>query len=76
MKTPKVTVYDNGGKTYDRYTVVIGKDVFGMSENAWGFNQYCGEVGREVILGKHLGKKLKGIPESIVQAVVNRCKDC
>ena len=43
----EVTVYDDGGKTIDRYTVVIGNDVYGMSDNCLspnGFNQYCGEL--------------------------------
>lgn len=50
-----IRVFDNGGKTWDRYTVVIYEDdtpnneaytaVFGMSSNAkspQGFNQYLG----------------------------------
>ncbi len=40
-----IQVYDNGGETFDRYTVIIDNDVFGMSENplsASGFNQWCG----------------------------------
>lgn len=47
----KVRVYDNGGLTIDRYTVIVLRqengqrvaDVYGMSENAGspqGFNQY------------------------------------
>ena len=46
----KVKVYDNGGKTVDRYTVEIQhwngeSDYYGMSDNATapnGFNQYLG----------------------------------
>ena len=46
----KIKVYDNGGKTADRYTVEIihfngDTDFFGMSDNATspnGFNQYIG----------------------------------
>ena len=44
----KIVVYDNGGKTFDRYTIVIDDlDVFGMSLNplsVQGFNQYCGNL--------------------------------
>jgi len=60
---PKVRVYDNGGKTLDRYTVVIdGKDwddsashgaksMLGLSEGGVSFSQFT--EGKE---GKHLGK--------------------
>lgn len=44
----KIRIYDNKGKTWDRYTVMIpegfGYHVYGMSENPTspnGFNQYC-----------------------------------
>jgi hypothetical protein len=42
-----VKIYDNGGETFDRYTVVIDGVVYGMSENATapnGFNQYAGTI--------------------------------
>ena len=42
-----IRVYDNGGATIDRFTVIIGKDVYGMSDNANmpnGFCQYIGTV--------------------------------
>jgi len=71
----KVVVYDNGGKTADRYTVIIGDDVYGMSDNPdspQGFNQYSGTVGVDVKIGKHLGKKLSSIPDSIKKAVKER----
>jgi len=38
-------VFDNGGTTFDRYTVVIGNDIYGCSEHPFhpqGFGQYCG----------------------------------
>lgn len=40
-------IFDNGGKTCDRYAVLIENSVFGMSEDALspqGFNQYCCEL--------------------------------
>jgi len=43
----EITVYDNGGKTIDRYTVVIAQHVWTMSEHPrspQGFCQYAGEV--------------------------------
>lgn len=47
MKETTERYFDNGGQTIDRYTIIIGSGVYGMSENpthAQGFNQYCGEV--------------------------------
>ena len=60
-----VKIYDNGGKTYDRYTAVYldqpeSPGLFsarGMSENPFhpqGFGQYC-----IAAPGKHLGKRIK-----------------
>lgn len=46
MDTKKITVYDNGGETLDRYTVITPRGVFGMSRDALspqGFNMYLGE---------------------------------
>ena len=43
--TPLIRVFDNGGKTFDRYTILINIDLYGMSANATapnGFNQFCG----------------------------------
>lgn len=42
-----IEVYDNGGETFDRYTVIIGSSVFGMGGDPMmpnGFNQYSGEL--------------------------------
>ncbi len=60
----KARIYDNGGKTVDRYTLVVHIPELGMLD-MWGFNeapfhpqgfgQYCGDypVMRSY---KHLGK--------------------
>ncbi len=79
----KVMVYDNGGKTFDRYTVFItyttGEIIaFGMSDNPMspnGFNQYVGVAPREISPGKHQGKKLRRIPKEIEKAVKVRMKE-
>jgi len=74
----KVVVYDNGDETMDRYTVIIGNDVYTMSSNPdspQGVNQYAGTVGSDVKVGKHLGKKLSSIPGSIKKAVQARTKE-
>lgn len=68
----KTIVYDNGGKSLDRYTVFTPDgSVYGMSENASGFNQYIGEK-YEIQKGSHLGKKLSSVPKEIEWAVIDR----
>ncbi|GAG66515.1 unnamed protein product [marine sediment metagenome] len=53
-------VWDNGGKSFDRYTVRVRNDYFGMSKNPsspQGFNQYAGSYPE--IDESSLGKKIK-----------------
>ena len=73
-----VIVYDNGGESFDRYTIFTPDgSVFGMSENATmpnGFNMYIGED-TEIKKGSHLGKRLKSVPQSIEKAVMNRLNE-
>jgi hypothetical protein len=73
-----VIVYDNGGESFDRYTIFTPDgSVFGMSENATmpnGFNMYIGED-TEIKKGSHLGKRLKSVPQSIERAVMNRLNE-
>jgi hypothetical protein len=69
MNTPvKIRVYDNGGKTFDRYTCVFLQDkrrvgryflyaCLAMSEDTFhGLGTHC-----EAQLGKHLGRRIKFI---------------
>lgn len=61
-----IRIYDNGGKTLDRYTVVFMDQpehpapsfaVLGMSEHPFhpqGFGQHC-----TAMPGRHLGKRIK-----------------
>lgn len=60
----KIRVYDNEGKTFDRFTVVYMNErerdgsyaARGMSEHPFhpnGFGQYC-----SAIPGRHLGKRI------------------
>lgn len=68
----KSIVYDNGGKSLDRYTVFTPDgSVYAMSETAQGFNQYVGESD-EISKGSHLGKRLKSVPKEIEWAVIRR----
>ena len=68
----KIDIYDNQGKTFDRYTIFIGRDVFGMSANPLsplGFNQYVGDYPEQIQKGKHLGKRLNTIPKELEKAI-------
>lgn len=68
-------IYDNGGKTFDRYTVIIDDSCYGMSSDPMsplGFNQYCGEVGNDIELGEHLGVILDKTPNEIKDAIYDR----
>ena len=80
MKTKlhKVRIYDNGGKTFDRYTAVYmdqseGRGLYaarGMSENPFhpqGFGQYC-----SAMAGRHLGRRIpfEALPTDCQRAVM------
>jgi hypothetical protein len=84
----RITVYDNGSKTFDRYTVIIGRMIYGMSENptsAQGFNQYGGMIAlpgerpgpgeitlRNVIRTAGNRVQFSELPEPVRIAIVNR----
>ena len=72
-KEANVVIYDNGGETLDRYTIFIGHDVFGMSAEGTGFNQYIGDRS-EIEEGDHLGIKLDHVPHGIQKAINERLK--
>jgi hypothetical protein len=44
----KYRIFDNGGETYDRYTVIDNQgDMLGLSDEPYhplGFSQFCGNV--------------------------------
>lgn len=83
IKGHPIRCYDNGGKTFDRFTVVYMDEptsctnhrfglyaARGMSENPYhpqGFGQYG-----EARIGKHLGKRIsfKALPKECRQAVL------
>jgi hypothetical protein len=70
-----VIVYDNQGESFDRYTIFTPDgSVYGMSENASGFNMYIGDD-TEIEKGTHLGKRLKSVPKSIQKAVIDRMNE-
>ncbi len=55
-----VRVYDNGGKTIDRYTVVVDngghKDFYGLAKDPSAFNQFLGQDSDGFREGDHLGQ--------------------
>lgn len=75
----EIKVWDNGGKSTDRYTVKIKyyrnpreTSFYGMgSDPVYGFNQYVGEMVDE---GPHLGKRVDWfkLPECVRKAILGR----
>jgi hypothetical protein len=75
LESKKVVVYDGGEDQIDRYTVVIGDEFYSMSENPdspIGVNQFLGDSSDGYKEGKHLGKKLSKIPNSLKKAIKER----
>ena len=72
-------VWDNGGKTMDRYTVRIRNEYYGMSVYPFspqGFCQFVGEY-PEIKEERHLGRLLtqsefKTLPLDVRKAIMNR----
>ena len=74
-----IRIFDNEGRSIDRYTVFIDGGVFGMSHNPnspQGFNQFCctvSEVGNEkryTRLGKEI--TIEDVPEEVQIAIKER----
>ena len=77
IKGREIRVYDNGGKTFDRYTVAymdetngVFVQMLGMSENPFhpqGFGQHC-----EGTPGRHLGRRISfnELPEDCQKATI------
>lgn len=80
IKDLPVLVYDNGGETFDRYTIVDMNtgEVYSMSENATspdGINQYAGTIGQELDHPQdHAGKKIEidELPLEVMHAIIER----
>lgn len=68
-------IYDNGGKTFDRYTLIdLEGNVFAFSANPFhpqGFNQFCGNHPCD---SKALGREatLLELPEDVQRAIIYR----
>ena len=77
MNTQNIKIYDNGGKTFDRYTAIIDRMFFGFSENPFsplGFSQFCGDVPKGMRSYRHLGKKvsLDSLSADVQKAILDR----
>lgn len=62
----KIIAYDNGGSTFDRYTIIIDKDVYIMSHNptnAQGVCQYFGKGDCLLVTDKRV--KVLDLPTSV-----------
>ncbi len=73
----KVMVLDNGGKTFDRYTVLIGWDAYTMSHNPLspqGVNQYMGTFLSLTFQSEDKEIKWEEVPESVKAAIQERMK--
>lgn len=76
------SIYDNGGKTLDRYTIVTTQrykksgrwyyDYIGASENGWGIFMWG-----ECVLGRHLGKKVElgSLSKELQSRIINALKE-
>lgn len=72
------SIYDNMGKTFDRYTVnIIREDgtceLYGMSHNPFspqGFNQYCGDY--MYTPKNEIELYLEECPETVQKAILDR----
>ena len=80
----QVRIYDNGGETVDRYTVVIdypdgSQSWLGSSEKPFdpqGFGQHVGDEGSGNQEGEHLGKRVKfsEVPKDVQKFIEQDCK--
>jgi len=75
----ELRIYDNGGLTIDRYMVIIGDDVYGMSADALspgGFNNFCGNLNEFELsipsLGEDVTDDYATLPDGLVRAILFR----
>jgi len=77
---PGLEVWDNGGETCDRYTVLIGSDIYHMSDNATspnGVNCYGGHLShiphpeKWGFVGNRV-ESLASLPDAVQRAITQR----
>lgn len=69
-KLDRCKYYDNGGATFDRYTVIMDGSAYTMSHNALspqGVNMYCCQAGEMVMTGREV--KFADLPTEVQRAV-------
>lgn len=78
IRGKEVQVFDNGGLSNDRYTVIIEGSVFAMNTEpfhpSYGFSQYIGEM-EKYSINESWGKEIHDIselPEETVKAIIER----
>ena len=69
----KIQAFDNGGRTFNRYTIVIDRCIFSMSSNPLskgGFNKYAGNLS-EIPIEAYWGKRvsINSLPKSVRIAI-------
>lgn len=78
----KFRIYDNGGKTLDRYTLVIRESdskilhLWGCGPDPRGMSYYCGSSNEGYCAHSGLGKRLKTVPKEIVAFYAQCVRAC
>lgn len=70
-----IEVYDNGGETADRYTVIIDNNVYLMSDNPLspqGVNQYNGKLANAPLARTGERIVVESLPEQVQKAIQDR----
>ena len=73
----RTEAYDNNGITFDRYTIIIGEDVYTMSANPshpQGFNQYCCKTSELHLYPTDRRVRIKDLPKEVQRAIRQRRK--
>lgn len=80
-KTESFLYYDNGGKSFDRYTVLT-EQVVGLVWDGFGFSAEQSPQGFNQAItaqrGRHLGKRITywQLPIEVKNALLNRLTNC
>jgi len=79
MKNYIFAVFDNGGKTQDRYTILTEPWYFGKSCECLGLSDNCDtpqgfSQWSDCFYGEHLGKQINfsNLPENVQEHALNR----
>lgn len=75
-KKTKIEIWDNEGKTYDRYTVIINNHhIYTMSHNAGSIQGACiyygSQIDKDYLKKINIKVNFSSIPESIQETIYN-----